>query len=98
MARSCSLGKVGTGVTGQERARLGAVLAGLAIDEPPSIRRRREVSWTARWVRPVVVADVPFAEWTSSGTLRHPSHVATRGDKEPRDVVRESRRLGPSGR
>ena len=36
-------------------------------------------------------AEVTFAEWTSSGTLRHPSYVATRDDKDPRDVVREDR-------
>jgi bifunctional non-homologous end joining protein LigD len=40
-------------------------------------------------VRPDLVAEVTFAEWTSSGTLRHPSFVATRDDKDPRQVVRE---------
>jgi bifunctional non-homologous end joining protein LigD len=48
------------------------------------------VSRTAHWVRPELVAEVTFGEWTSSGTLRHPSYVALRDDKDPREVVRES--------
>lgn len=85
-------GKVGTGFRGPELARLGGLLAELATDdcpfEPPP---PRPVSRVAHWVRPALVAEVTFAEWTSSGTLRHPSYVATREDKDPRDVVRESR-------
>jgi ATP-dependent DNA ligase len=41
------------------------------------------------WVRPTVVADVKFTEWTGGGVLRHPEFVALREDKEPREVVRE---------
>jgi bifunctional non-homologous end joining protein LigD len=40
-------------------------------------------------VRPELVAEVTFAEWTHDGTLRHPSYVATRDDKDPHEVVRE---------
>jgi bifunctional non-homologous end joining protein LigD len=36
------------------------------------------------------VAEVTFAEWTSGGTLRHPSYVAMRDDKQPLEVVREA--------
>ena len=83
-------GKVGTGYTGQERDRVGKLLAALAVDESPfEPPPPRVVSRTAHWVRPVLVAEVAFAEWTSDGTLRHPSYVALRDDKDPRDVVRE---------
>lgn len=46
--------------------------------------------WYAGKVGTGLVAEVAFAEWTSSGTLRHPSYVALRDDKAPREVVRES--------
>jgi bifunctional non-homologous end joining protein LigD len=83
-------GKVGTGFKGNERDRLGELLADLATDEPPfDPPPPRAVSRTAHWVRPALVAEIAFAEWTSGGTLRHPSYVATRDDKDPRDVVRE---------
>lgn len=85
-------GKVGTGFTDRERDRVGALLADLAVDESPfDPPPPRPVSRTARWVRPELVAEVTFAEWTSSGTLRHPSYVAARDDKDPRDVVREQK-------
>jgi bifunctional non-homologous end joining protein LigD len=84
-------GKVGTGFTGAELTRLGGVLARLAsedcpFDPPPP----RPVSRLAHWIRPELVAEIEFAEWTNGGTLRHPSYLGTRDDKDPRDVVRES--------
>jgi bifunctional non-homologous end joining protein LigD len=43
-------------------------------------------------VRPTLVAEVEFTEWTSDGTLRHPSFVGLRADKRATDVVRETER------
>ncbi|MGH9213818.1 MAG: non-homologous end-joining DNA ligase [Acidimicrobiales bacterium] len=84
-------GKVGTGFKDMELTRLGGLLAQLAADAcpfdpaPPS-----PVSRVAHWVRPELVAEVTFGEWTDDGILRHASYIATREDKDPRDVVRES--------
>lgn len=56
-------GKVGTGFTGIELARLGGLLAGLATDECPfEPVPPRQVSRVAHWVRPELVAEVTFAE------------------------------------
>jgi len=41
-------------------------------------------------VRPALVAEVAFGEWTNEGILRHPSYIALRDDKDPRVVVRET--------
>jgi bifunctional non-homologous end joining protein LigD len=83
-------GKVGTGFTDRERRLLQDRLAALAVDRPPfDPPPPRPVARTARWVRPDLVAEVNFAEWTAGGTLRHPSYVALRDDKDPRSVVRE---------
>jgi bifunctional non-homologous end joining protein LigD len=83
-------GMVGTGFDGAELTRLGGLLAAVAsgecpFDPPPP----KPVSRVAQWVRPELVAEVTFAEWTPAGTLRHPSYLATREDKDPRTVVRE---------
>lgn len=43
-----------------------------------------------RWVKPTQVCQVAFVEWTDAGKLRHPSFVAMRDDKKPREVVRET--------
>jgi len=43
----------------------------------------------AHWVKPEVVVQVAFTEWTVHGKLRHPRLLGLRADKAARDVVRE---------
>jgi bifunctional non-homologous end joining protein LigD len=42
-----------------------------------------------RWIKPEIVAQIEFGEWTVDNHLRHPKFVGLREDKEPREVVRE---------
>jgi DNA ligase D-like protein (predicted ligase) len=42
-----------------------------------------------RWLKPKLVAQIEFTEWTPDGHLRHSSFAGLRDDKEPLDVVRE---------
>ena len=42
-----------------------------------------------RWVKPKIVVEVSFVEWTRDGLLRHTEFVGVRSDKWPRDVRRE---------
>ena len=44
-----------------------------------------------KWLRPALVAEIAFTEWTRDGHLRHSAFVGMRDDKTARDVVRESR-------
>ena len=44
------------------------------------------------WVRPSLVAEVKFAEWTGKGELRQPVYLGLRSDKRAKDVVRERER------
>jgi bifunctional non-homologous end joining protein LigD len=44
----------------------------------------------AIWVRPTVVGEVRFSEWTRDGRLRHPAWRGLRPDKEVSQVVRET--------
>ena len=78
-------GRVGSGITEAERATLAALLADLATDEcpfepPPAVS-------DARWVRPELVVEVAFAEWTGERRLRHPTYLGRRIDVEPGDVT-----------
>ena len=41
------------------------------------------------WVRPELVAQIEFTEWTPDGHLRHATFAGLRDDKDPREVVRE---------
>ncbi len=81
-------GRVGTGFSDAELTRLGELLT----------RRSRRTSPFAttpkltdpQWVRPDLVCEVRFTEWTRGGQLRHPSYLGTRDDKDAAEVVRES--------
>jgi ATP-dependent DNA ligase len=42
-----------------------------------------------RWLKPELVAQIEFTEWTPDGHLRHSSFVGLRDEKEPRQVRRE---------
>ena len=45
-----------------------------------------------KWVRPKLVAEIAFTEWTRDGHLRHSRFLGMREDKDPREAVRESRK------
>lgn len=86
-------GKVGTGIgwnakfLGALRKRFDALAVENSPFNPPVVD-----SWlrrNARWVRPELVAEVSYLEWTSDGHLRHPSMQGLREDKRALDVVRE---------
>lgn len=81
-------GKVGTGYDRAMLERLSKQLADLEQDEPSfasgNLPRSR-----VHWVKPQLVGQVAFSEWTRDGQLRHPSFQGLREDKSPRDVVRE---------
>jgi bifunctional non-homologous end joining protein LigD len=80
-------GKVGTGFTDRMLEDLGRTLGPLARPTSPFVDH---VPWRqARFVEPALVAEVEFTEWTSAGTMRHPSFKGLRADKSPQEVVRE---------
>jgi bifunctional non-homologous end joining protein LigD len=81
-------GKVGTGFTGAAARRLRARLDRLRTEHSP-FRRRPPGAAEARWVKPELVAEVEFSEWTKDGRLRHPSFKGLREDKPAADIVRE---------
>jgi bifunctional non-homologous end joining protein LigD len=83
-------GRVGTGFTQQSLAELSQRLKNLETDRPAFVNPpRRALKQRAEWVRPELVAEVTFGEWTSDGILRHPSFQGLREDKSPREIVRE---------
>jgi bifunctional non-homologous end joining protein LigD len=81
-------GRVGTGFTDAELDRLAALLAPLRRDESPFTAGERPPKG-AIFCEPRLVAEVEFTEWTTAGSLRHPSYKGLRDDKEPTEVVRE---------
>ena len=93
-------GRVGTGWSLQLAGELHRQLAALEVKQPhfdeATIARSHWAKLSgrsggvARWVKPTVVVEVAFAEWTPDGHVRHASFQGVRVDKAPRDVGRES--------
>jgi bifunctional non-homologous end joining protein LigD len=81
-------GKVGTGFGRSTLAELGAKLRDLETDDSP-FAEVHPVPRGTRWVKPELVAQIAFAEWTRDGRLRHPRYLGLRDDKPAREVVRE---------
>jgi bifunctional non-homologous end joining protein LigD len=86
-------GKVGTGFDTATLRDLHRRLREIETDASPFARAgaaRRDVAGAAvHWVRPQLVAQVAFSEWTAEGRLRHPRYEGLRTDKDPREIVRE---------
>jgi DNA ligase D-like protein (predicted ligase) len=82
-------GKVGTGFDRDTLRRLGRKLAELKT--PLSPFAEEEIPrGDIHWVKPRLVAQVGFNEWTPEGKLRHPRFLGLRDDKNPEEIVRES--------
>jgi bifunctional non-homologous end joining protein LigD len=82
-------GKVGTGFDTQTLTGLGAELNKLEQDKSPFAG---EVDKNhVHWVKPVLVAEIGFGEWTQYDRLRVPRFRGLRRDKAAKDVVREQK-------
>jgi len=82
-------GKLGTGFDTKMLVSLRAELDALEIPKPPFTKGKGLPRLRAHWVRPEIVVQVGFIEWTGHGKLRHPRLLGIRRDKAARDVVRE---------
>nr|MDQ3027978.1 DNA ligase D [Pseudomonadota bacterium] len=80
-------GNVGTGFDDKLLASLLAKLRALATPKSPFDAPPRGVK--GHWVRPKLIAEVGFTEWTVEGRVRHPVFHGLRTDKEPRAITRE---------
>ncbi|MDQ6858130.1 MAG: non-homologous end-joining DNA ligase [Chloroflexota bacterium] len=76
-------GKVGSGYTGESLEDLAARLAPIRADASPFADAPRMKD--ATWVKPRLVAQIAFAEWTADRKLRQPVFQGLRRDKSPRE-------------
>jgi bifunctional non-homologous end joining protein LigD len=88
-ARLAYAGKVGTGYTRETLLALRERLDRLEREDSPFNGGDPPRGAGVHWVRPELVAEIAFAEWTANGLLRQPRFEGLRTDKRPRDCRRE---------
>ena len=83
-------GRVGSGFREVELDRLLRRLGELEQATPPFLEVPAADAVDAVWLRPELVGEIEFGEWTRTGVARHPRWRGLRPDKSPDEVVRES--------
>lgn len=81
-------GNVGTGFTEESLDVLHKLLKKYAGSENPFTTRPPKIKQIT-WVKPILVAEIEFTEWTTGGHLRHPSFKGLRLDKKAKNVMKE---------
>ncbi|MYZ43534.1 DNA ligase D [Schauerella aestuarii] len=81
-------GSVGSGFDDRGLTEIKQKLDAIAVDKSP-FSARTPVDRTAQWVKPQLLAEVSFSEWTSSGSIRHPVFKGLRSDKPAKAIGRE---------
>lgn len=81
-------GKVGTGYTEQILKFLGKKLEKIRVQNSP-FDNYTESKKDVNWVKPILVGEFKFAEWTNSGKLRVGRYKGLRDDKSALDVIKE---------
>jgi bifunctional non-homologous end joining protein LigD len=83
-------GKVGTGFDTKLLTELRARLDAMEVAATPFTRAKGLPRLREHWVRPEIVVQVAFLEWTVHGKLRHSRLIGMHPAKSPRDVVRDA--------
>jgi bifunctional non-homologous end joining protein LigD len=81
-------GHVGTGFSHAMLEQLHAKMLPLRTPKSPFKQRIKDEAVTT-WIKPKLVAEIKFTEWTSGGEMRHPAFLGLRQDKKATDVVLE---------
>lgn len=82
-------GRAGTGFDAEKLRSIHAQLVPLITDKKPIAEKVPDEANTT-WVKPKLVAEVKFTEWTEAGEMRHPVFLGLRTDKKATEVTRET--------
>ena len=89
------VGRVGSGLGEEEVDRLERLLTPLARQGSPFASGANPPKQSV-FCEPRLVVEVRFAHWTRAGSLRHPTYLGLREDRDPKDVVREDTAAAPA--
>ena len=81
-------GRAGTGFNSETLSTLHQMMGPLISDTKP-VREKVPDAANTTWIKPKLVAQVKFTEWTEAGEMRHPVFLGLRTDKKATEVTRE---------
>lgn len=90
------IGHTGGGFDDKTLAEVYERLQPLIVNASP-FKEKIKTNAPVTWVKPQLVAEVKFSEWTGEGIMRQPVFIALRDDKPARQIVQEQARPVPSG-
>lgn len=83
------IGQCGGGFSNKKLKELNKKLEPLIIGQSPFAEKNIDLNTPPTWLKPGLVCEVSFSEWTEGGVMRHPIFKGMRIDKEPEQVKRE---------
>ncbi|HXN01366.1 MAG TPA: DNA ligase D [Candidatus Dormibacteraeota bacterium] len=89
-------GHIGGGFDEKTLAQLYKLMKPLIVKQPPFSGTPPRGNEKPTWVKPVLIAEVRFAEWTRDGVMRQPVFLGLRDDIDPREVRRELPQAKPT--
>jgi bifunctional non-homologous end joining protein LigD len=87
------VGRAGTGFDREALKSLHALMVPLITTSKPVPEKVPDEGNTT-WIKPKLVGEVKFTEWTAKGEMRHPVFLGLRADKKATDVIREEPKPG----
>ncbi len=83
------IGQCGGGLNSKKLKDLRKKFDPLIIESSPFVDKNIDLNTPATWLKPKLVCEVKFSEWTQGGSMRQPIFKGLRDDKEPKEVKRE---------
>ena len=80
------IGNCGSGYNNEEQQRLLEIFQPLEIEERPFTKKINLKGRNPHWLKPELICEVKFSEWTTNGIMRHPIYKGMRKDKNPREI------------
>ncbi len=90
------IGNCGTGFDEQTQQEVLEKLNPLRIDKSPFEEKINLKGREPNWVKPRIMCEVLFSEWTESGSMRHPVFKGLRSDKKPHQITKEAEIMAPT--
>ncbi|MEX0608102.1 MAG: DNA ligase D [Balneolaceae bacterium] len=90
------IGNCGSGFDEDSQREILKILKPLEIKDNPFGEKINLKGRKATWVKPEIICEIVFSEWTESESIRHPVFKGLRSDKSPTEITKEKEVMKPS--